>query len=197
MAYWYARTAPIAEPFEVDFVKVYLNVTITTDDDIIRMMISAARTWAERYLGVALVETEIEEFRDGFPSEREFDFAVGFVQNLNAMTYRDTSGAVVNFLTEYSGDYDYISSFNSNPSKFWLKNPDVSWPATYPVPNCVSMIYLAGRSQDDIDPRIKEAMLLQIQYWYRNRGDMAVGSTTFPELRSAQRILDQVPRIRI
>lgn len=198
MAYWYVRTQPASEPFELVYVKTYLGVTVSTDDDVINHLIKAARLWAERYLGVALIETEIQEYRDGFPrGERWLDFAVGYVASLTAMTYQNADGGTVNFMTEMTGLYNFNSTYDQNPSRLWLTDETVDWPTPRAVPNCVSMIYRCGRGSDDIDTRIKQAMLLMISYWYRNKGDMAVGSTTFPELRSAQRILDQVPRVRI
>lgn len=175
-------SAPAAEPISLTEAKDYLKVTTTAHNDLITMLIQAAREEVEIYTGKRLVTQTIAQYFEGFPSKSYFTIAVSPVQSITSIQYYDTD----NVLQTLSSS-DYILDGNSTPARIGL-NLDATWPATASRLKAVTVTYVAGYGNAAAVPaRIKEAMYLAIADWYDNPSDPV---RSLPQ--ASHRILDKI-----
>ena len=185
MAYKVA-TAPIIEPFTTAYVKTWLKIpsSVTVEDALLDDMIISARVWAEQNSGRALLTQTIEEYRDCWPSCREFTLTLAPIQSVTSVSYMVGGSYVVWDPSNYNIDTV------SEPCRIVPKY-NVSVP-TYDklTPNAIKIIYVAGATAATAIPgTIKDAMLQRIAYLYENREDIPISQNSQPRLRSAAALL--------
>lgn len=172
-------TAPTVEPLTATEAKLHLKIDSTTDDDLISSLIIAARQYAETVTSRALITQTWDIKYDEFP--REIDEAIVLpkapIASITSVTYLDTSN-----VSQTWNSSNYLTDL---PSGSWAgfgrirPGYQVTWPATYPVLNAVTVRIVCGYGVASAVPDgIKAAMKLLIGHWYSNREAAVVGTTT-------------------
>jgi uncharacterized phiE125 gp8 family phage protein len=138
------------------------GTTTRYDDAQFLQIISGARAWAEKYLGLLLAPRTVEVARDAFPACPMTlpGFPVG---SITSVKYIDLDGVEQTLLAD-----QYFLDDYQNPSSI-INAYNTQWPATLPVANAVKVQYVIGST--DIEPDIKNGILLLIGHLYFNRGD--------------------------
>ena len=167
--------------------KKHCRILDNSDDDILKSFISAARDYAEAVTGRKLPKQTITAVCDEFPSTNEIVLPVGPVISVASLEYTDKNGTTTAF-SDFS-----LDNF-SLPGKIVL-NPDVEWPSgisLHPV-NPIKIVYEAGyESADDINFRVKQAMLLLIGHYYEHREETITGVETFSVPEGADALLNTI-----
>lgn len=164
---------PASEPFDLDFVKNYLKVDGSEDDALITRLIKGARSAAEVFLNMALLEQTIQEQIGGFPGYwrrnplRAITLKRGPAISVDSISYYDTDGNQQSF-----NGYSLRQSQASLPVIAPL--PDADWPETPQRIDAVTIEYRAGFADaDSIHPDILDAILMMVADSYDNRTDSA------------------------
>jgi uncharacterized phiE125 gp8 family phage protein len=136
--------------------------TTRYDDAQFLQIISGARAWAERYLQRLLAPRTVEIARDAFPACPMTlpGFPVG---SITSVKYIDVNGVE----TTLTNDKYFLDDYQ-NPSSV-INAYGTEWPSTLGVANAVKVRYVIGSA--DIEPEIKNGILLMIGHLYFNRGD--------------------------
>ena len=168
-------TDSASEPLTKEEVRFQLkNESITSDNDLLDIYIKGARQMAENYTNTALISKTIEQQFDDFPETTEdnphgaFKLIVPPLISVTSLVYTDADG-----------DEQTIDSANYQVKT--LVQPGMvapvatyTWPTAYEGIYPITITYLAGYADAASVPfDIKQAMLLTIAHWYRNRVDTA------------------------
>lgn len=153
---------PAEEPVTKDQAKAWCRVEHDADDEIIEMLISAAREACEGYLGRTLLLSTWDLKVDGFPDGIQLPYPR--IVDIVHLQYVDTAGDV-----QTLDPQDYVLDEASEPG--WLTpDYDRSWPQTRCEPNTVRVRYRAGWASPDQVPRsVKTWILEHVAHFYRNR----------------------------
>jgi uncharacterized phiE125 gp8 family phage protein len=144
------------------------------DDELVAVLISAARESAENYTGLAILRQTFQLQLDAFPGNTEkINLGLWPVNAINSITYLDENGATQTLAAD-----KYVLENNQAPAQVGLAFEEV-WPATRAVANAVTIEFVAGYT-DGLSPNpypmpkaIKQAMLLTIGHLYQNRQDVS------------------------
>ena len=155
-------TAVATEPVTLTEAKLHLKVDSTDDNDLITALITAAREAGEQYTQIGFAPQTLEMVLDEFPDDGEaIELELGPVASITHIKYTDTAGAEQ---TVSSADYA-LSTYGSVHRA--LPDYGVSWPDTQDVAEAVRVRYVTGYTT--LPKAAKQAMLLLIGHWYRNR----------------------------
>jgi uncharacterized phiE125 gp8 family phage protein len=167
-------TGPTTEPVSSTEAKLYLKVDHTDDDDLITILIQAAREVAEKYTGRSFIDTVWECYFDDFP-ETDDDYLPLYpapVNTLTSVTYYNSSGV----LTTMSSTTEYLTDMVNEPARVFLRDGQ-SWPETDDRLGGVIVKYTSGygSTSASVPDAIRTAVLLIIGHLYENRQDVAKG----------------------
>lgn len=156
------------------------------DDDMIVGLITAAREWAEKFLGRIIVHSLVEAAYDEFPKNRALKFPFWSRSNeapepiyLSGAPVRMVVGVTYN---DPGGGVSAISGYQlddiAEPPRL-LPEPGADWPGTQSGRiNSVRVLYEAGYALPGESPAmvqlpkvIKQGILLLIGHMYENRED--------------------------
>jgi uncharacterized phiE125 gp8 family phage protein len=166
-------TDSASEPLTKTEVRFQLkNESITSDDDLLDIYIKAARQMVEERTNTALISKTIQQQFEDFPAITEnnplgaFELIVPPLISVTTLAYKDADGA------DQTID---ATNFDVNT----LVQPgmvapvaDYTWPTAYDGLYPITITYLAGYATAAAVPfPLKQAMLLTIAHWYRNRVD--------------------------
>lgn len=157
------NTPPAKEPVSLDEAKDHLRVSHSDDDSRIGGYVTAARNWAEAYLGRALITQTWDMWCYSFPyGDGEIEFPKAPLQSVSAVTYTDTDGA-----TQTWASSNYTVDANSHVGRLYL-GYGKTWPGTRSERKAVKLTFIAGYGDDadDIPRPIIEGMLLHMQILY-------------------------------
>ena len=175
--YSIVTTGPLVEPIDRDDIaKLDLKLLDeTTEDDLLDILIQAAREWVEENTGRSLItQSRVIKF-DYFPSIIEL--TNGPVQADSVVVkYFDSDD-----IEQTLDSDDYWVDTHSQIARVVVKN---SWPSTMCRPNAVSVEYDAGYgdSADDVPDALKKACLFMLGHFYENRQNVSpVNSSEVPE----------------
>lgn len=161
-------TAPTSEPVTLTEAKLHLKVDDTADDNLITMLITAARQSCENYTWAKFFTGTYELTLDEFPDIIEIPLAP--VASITSITYYNTA----NVSTVLSAS-SYLTALNGSPARV---SPVTEWPEIYDRPGCVVVRFQAGYSSTAAIPAaIKQAILLLIGHYYENREGVVIGKT--------------------
>lgn len=166
-------TAVTTEPLTSTEVKLHLRVDDTTEDNLITILITAAREYCENYTGRALATQTVEAYFDTFGSDDYLELPRPPLQSVTSVIYKDSAGTE----TTMTVNTDYIVDSNSNVGRIVLPYGE-TWPSftAYPV-NPIKITYVCGYyTSNSIPKSIKQAMLLLIGHWYANRETVLIGA---------------------
>lgn len=153
---------PLLEPVSLAEVKDQLGIQDTRSDALISRRIAQARKWAENYTRRAFI-TQTRELRwDCFPVQMELPSALSVV----SVKYIDNDGVLQT--VSYS---DYV--LDTYDEKLPVLKPvyDAVWPVPRDEENAVRVQFTAGfgPKASDVDPLIKEAIILLAGHWTNNQ----------------------------
>lgn len=180
---WTVTSAPAEEPITLEEAKNHLKVDYTADDDLITMLIEAARQAAEHRTNVKLITQTITEKFDAFPSgsANVLQLSVPNVQQIDSINYIDADGNTQTFAAD-----KYYTGKSVWPAFVSLKQNE-SWPGVSTQKDAVTVVYTVGfGSAADVPGAIKAAMFLIIADLYENRTDSVKRLPT-----ASQFLLDQ------
>lgn len=176
-------TAPVTEPLSATDVKNYLKVEHTADDDLIDIMIQAAREYVENHTGRALMTQTIREYFDAFPTSTNdnpksaITLRFSPVSEVTDLDYTDAEGQSQSLTIATQTTVDKISE----PTRIFPAY-NTSWPDTRDQANAVEVEYTAGYSSaSDVPAPIRQAMLLIIAKMYESREDTVKKMPTHAE----------------
>lgn len=152
---------PKIEPVSIAEVKDQLGITDSRSDDLIARRIIESRKWAEEYTGRALITQTREKRWDCFVGEHELPSALTVV----SVEYIDSDGV----LQTLASDQYELDTYQFIP--FVQAANNVTWPSTYAKRNAVRIQYTAGYGPkaSDVEPIIREAMILLVGHWMNNQ----------------------------
>lgn len=166
-------TPPDIEPIDRDDIaKLDLKLDdITTEDDLLDILIQAAREIVEDHTQRSLITQTRELKLEQFPCSNTISIPNGPVQEDSIeITYFDADD------TEQTLDSsDYWVDTHSDIARVVVKN---SWPAVKDRPNAVTITYDAGYGDTaaDVPAKLKKAMLFILGHLYENRQQVTIGS---------------------
>ena len=182
-------TPPTAEPITLAEAKQQRRVTTTADDPLIDGLIVAARDWAERFTGRALMTQTWDYFLDAFPDAIELQLPP--LQSVTSVKYVDTNGMEQTLATtEYTVDA---------AAERGLVRPAFgkSWPATRAQANAITVRFVAGYASAAMVPAsIKAGMHLVIGELYERREHSIVGTIIETVPLNAEYLLSPYRSIR-
>lgn len=161
---------PDVEPISQDEAKLHLRVDHSADDDLIDILIQAARETVEAHTNRSLItQTRVIKL-DNFPFG-VLKLTHGPVQSLTSIDYTDSDEA-----NQTLDSDEYWKDLDSNIPRIKAKT---SWPATFDKPNAVTITYVAGYGDagTDVPAKLRQAMLLIIGHLYENRQQVIVSGT--------------------
>lgn len=128
--------------------------------------ITAAREYCENHIGQCIATQTIEQYLYNFPSFIKLEKTP--VISVTSIKYKDYLGTETTIAaTEYIADLDSGSSII-------IPAYGLTWPSFAPyLLNPIRVVYLAGMT---CPKAIKQAMLLLVGDWYKNREDMEASS---------------------
>jgi uncharacterized phiE125 gp8 family phage protein len=162
-------TQPTAEPLTVQEVKTFLNLTTNDHDAMLEMFITAARQWAEKTAGRALLTQTLKQYWDEWPVQA-WSLGVSPVASVTSIQYIDENGA-----TQTWASSNYTLDSKSTIARIF-PTEDVDYPALGQYPNSVICTFVAGyTSPANVPADAKAAMLQKIAFLYENREDIPTG----------------------
>lgn len=161
-------TEPSSEPIAVSEAKQHLHVDHTEEDQLIRLLIQAARETVEQHTNRSLITQSRTIKLDYFPrwitpeGWGQITLPYAPVSSVTSISYYDEN--------EDSQTLDpslYWVDLHSNIPRIIVKN---SWPSTYTMPNAITIVYVAGYGSELSVPRpLMSAMYLILGHLYENR----------------------------
>lgn len=160
-------TSATFEPISVADAGEYLRVDdLVADTALLQSLITASRQAVEQFLNRYIAEQTVETAYNGFSNELVLSSPVSSVTSVK---YLDSNGAEQTLATN-----QYLVDTYSEPAVI-TPAYNVTYPATYAVPNSVKVRYVVGFTSGgspDTNPLpkpIRHAMMLIIGDLYANR----------------------------
>ena len=152
---------PKLVPVSIAEVKDQLGITDSRSDDMIARRIIEARKFAEEYTGRALITQTHEKRWDCFVDEHELPSAL----TVESVKFIDPYGVETTLSTE-----NYV--LDTYPMIPFVRAVyDLGWPSVRAERNAVRIQYTAGYGPKatDVEPIIREAMILLVGHWMNNQ----------------------------
>lgn len=168
-----------SQPFGVPAVtlaeaKAHLRVDIPDEDPLIDAMITAATVYVEKQAGAFFVRRTATLKLDHAPTDVVLELPGGKNNNVDgvAVEYTDSN----NVTQSWSGS-DYQVDYDSVPGRI-SPVPGKTWPAVGAgYINSFMVTYTPGMASEitEVPKLAKQAILLVVDHWYRNRGMFTAG----------------------
>ena len=183
-------TAPTIEPVTLTEAKDYMRVTSTDDDSLITSLIVVARTGAESFTRRAFITQTWNMLMDNWPASKNNIWWDGvrqlpvsalsgkprievpkapLISVTHIKTYDDADAATTfassnYFVSPYSGEF-------AAKGRIALRDGS-SWPTFTRGPDGIEIQFIAGygATAADVPSQIKQALLLEVNELYENRG---------------------------
>lgn len=189
-------TNPIIEPISLPevkaFLRIYDNVTDTSEDDYLNSLITAAREYCEGYQNRAYITQSWQLTYDYWPS-RIIEIPKGKLQSIDKVSYTDLNG-VTKILTPIA---DYVFSNKGIVGR--LTAPfGKYWPYYTPYPLDSLVIEFTcgyGATADLVPKKVIQAMKLLVNFWYEYRIPISETRSAPTELKFAVSALLSMERI--
>lgn len=163
-------TAPTVEPVTTAEAKLHLRVTHSTDDDLIDVLIAAAREQCEHLTGRALVTQTWERVLDAFPAV-EIELGRPPVIAITSVTYTDAAGD-----SQILDSADYSLDNVTEPG-YLLPAEGVIWPTTLDTANAVRVRFTCGygATADSVPAALRAWIKLRLATLYKHREEIVAG----------------------
>lgn len=168
-------TAPVIEPITVPEAKNWARITTSEEDDLVEMLITAARRQAEATeLRRALNTQTWDYFLDAFPCEYGGRIKVPRppLQSVTSIKYIDTAG-----VEQVLDPSLYQVDTKSQPARIYPAYGH-TWPSTRCVPNAVTVRFVAGYGNaiEDVPEEIRQALKVMVKTGYDHREEIVTGT---------------------
>lgn len=170
-------TAPTTTPISLTEAKAHLNVTISDDDTMIGVYMSAAISVCEQILQRKLITQTWKVYLDSWPAEIVLPF--GDLQSVTHVKYTDEDGVQATFSPDY-----YTVDTVAVPGRIVLK-PNETWPTdTLFNVNPIEIQFVTGYGDaaTDVPDGIRSAALLMVSHFYENRESYLISDFKFPSV---------------
>lgn len=160
-------TAPVVEPVTLTEAKDHMRVDASTDDALIEALILAARERVETFTGRALVTQTWDWTLDCF--EPILIVPKPPLVSVTSITYVDSDGA-----SQTLASTVYQVDIKTQPARI-VEAYGQTWPTTREQLNAVTIRFVAGYgiAASHVPMALRQAALLLIGHWYREREDTA------------------------
>lgn len=183
----YLRTLePSTEPITLAEAKAQCSVDTSDFDDLLNALIVGSRSWVENYLRRSLITQTWHAYFDEFPAndrafnvgpERSAETYNGYRRGTIYLPFPPLISvtslkyvAIDGTLTTLVANTDYQVETTTGAEARIIPAYNASWPATRLQMEAVQVIYTAGYgAASDVPQPIKQAMLLLIAAWFKNR----------------------------
>lgn len=164
------KTAPTGTAISLAEAKQHLRVDSDFDDDndYITALIGVATNQVEEFTRRRLMTQTYNLYFDVFPPY--IDLQVGIIQSVTHVKYYDNNNVLQ---TLASSNYDLDDKIK--PGRIYESN-DGTFPDTYERPNAVEIEFIVGRTANDVEDAIKQAMLIIVGRYYEQRQDVVLGT---------------------
>ena len=161
----YHRTVgPTFEPVTIDEAREQARGVEGVDDALLAGYIVAARVAMERELGAAILTQTWVLRLDLFPCW-EIPLPVPPLASVASIKYQD-----VNDVEQTVAPADYVVDAHAQPVGRVVPAYGHVWPSTYPMPNAVTITYVAGvGTRGEVDEEVRQAILAGVASRYENR----------------------------
>ena len=175
---------PALEPVSLYEAKAHCRVDHYDDDALIERLIVAARERAETRTRRALIARTLRLHLDAFPVG-ELELERPPLLEVVAVKYVDPAG-----VERTMDPADYQVDEYSAPARL-APAPGESWPATRTQLGAIVVEYRAGYGEvgESVPEPIRQAILLDVQDAYDNRGTLVVGTVSSKLARTAEALL--------
>lgn len=171
-------TAPAAEPVSLTEAKLHCRVDTDDEDDLLTMLVAAARQYVERLTGRALITQTWRLTLDCFPygCRPVIRLPRGKTSSVTSITYVDTEGTTTTLAAD-----QYRVNMDGEPARIEPAY-GVVWPTTRDVLEAVKVTYVAGygAAGSAVPEALRQAMLLLVGHWYANREAVVTGTIATP-----------------
>lgn len=166
---------PASEPVTLAEAKLHLRVDFSDDDALIGSLITAARQWCEQSSGAAFFTQTWRLTLDDWPTDGVVKLPRPPVKSVTSVKYYDGSGTQRTLVA----NTDYQIDLDAAPARV-APSPDKSWPDVQAGRlSPIEIVYVAGETTTGaIDQRAKQAILLMVAHWYKNRESTITGAVS-------------------
>lgn len=147
-------TAPASEPASLDELKSFASIQHNEDDDLLGVLLTAAREFAEATIGGAIPTQTWEITAREWP-DTVFVLPKPPLQSVVSVKHRDAAGAVVTL----SPSTDYIVDLAGGAIE-----PVTAWPHVGDYPDAVQVRLTAG--YEETPQRAKLTIMSLAAFWY-------------------------------
>lgn len=165
-------TPPTEEPVTLAEAKLQCRVDHADEDELISLLISAAREQCEHILQRAIMPQTREEVLKCFPADEVITLRFTPLIDVVSVNYVDAAGDV----TELNSA-NYQTDTASEYTAYLLPATNMSWPTTGESPNAVTINYTCGFANAAAVPKgIKLWILIAVSTLYKNRESLVTGT---------------------
>ena len=163
-------TAPAAEPISLAEAKAHLRVDASDEDTLLLSLISAARMFVERTLGVALITQDWSYFLDHWPRSGTVVLPLAPAQGVASVKVHDAEGGSTEIDAE-SYEVDTLSE----PARLVLMSAVPS--AASRQLSAFEIAFTAGYGDEpeDVPAPIRHALTLLVAHWFERREPVEFG----------------------
>lgn len=163
--------APAVEPVSLAEAKAHLRIDSDHEDALIGALITTARMFVERTLGLALITQSWSYFINSWPRSYMMALPLAPVQAVNAIRLHGADGSVTTLDTDF-----YAVDVLSQPARIVL-NGAMPTVAPYAL-NAFEVLLLAGHGdeEEDVPATLRHAVLLLVAHWFERREPVVLGA---------------------
>lgn len=162
-------SAPAVEPIALYEARNFCKVDTDEDDDLIDMLITAARTSAEGIMNRALITQTWDYSIDAFPGWEQY-LPNPALQSITSIKYVDSNGVLQTLAAD-----QYLVDTKSEPARI-TPAFGLVWPVTRAQTNAVTIRFICGYGNaSNVPSGIKNWILMRIRTLYDNRAQIEVG----------------------
>jgi uncharacterized phiE125 gp8 family phage protein len=161
-------TEPASEPITLSDAKAHLHVDHDEENQLISLLLQSARETIEQRTNRSLITQTRTLKLDYFPQWitpdgwGQITLPNGPVSSVTSITYVDEAED-----SQPLSASDYWVDTSSGIARIIVKT---SWPATFTMPNAVTVVYVAGYgAASSVPAALKSALLLVLGHLYENR----------------------------
>jgi uncharacterized phiE125 gp8 family phage protein len=171
-------------------VSVQVETATHAEDDLLTALIVAAREWAEKFTGRALITQTWTAYLPDFPSEDWIELPYPNLLTVTSVKYRDYS--YTDTWTTWAAT-NYIADINRWKGRVHLAY-GISWPCMTPYPvDAVAIEYTCGygATASSVPQTIRDAIKLYAATRYLNREEIVTGAAVskLPGIYTAESML--------
>lgn len=180
----HTKTEPSEEPVNIKDLKHYSRVDSHDDNDLIKQLCKAARTYIERNARLAMVNTTYDYILPQF--DDTIRLPKGPIQSIKHIKYFDDDG---NKQTLSTDKYQLVKSDRVGTIE---RAPDKSYPSTQDREDAVTITFTAGygKTADDVPNELRIAIKMLTLHWYDTREPVIKGQSVTNVPTSLETIID-------